>query len=205
LSIPAPTPRRVLVAEDDPATLHTLTQLLASWGCKVVAARDGAEAWEVLRVPDAPRLAILDWVMPRMDGLEVCRRVRGLSRTAAPYLLMLTGRGGHDDLVAGLEGGADAYLAKPVEPEELRARVLAAWRGVDLHERLHERVRQLEEAPAVREVVAEDHPGLRETFYLCAATLDQTLDLPGLSPQLRVALRVCRALCRDALGEKEQD
>jgi phosphoserine phosphatase RsbU/P len=138
---------RILVAEDDPLSRDVLSRLLTGWGYEVLQVEDGEQAWEVLREPSAPRLAVLDWMMPRLDGLEVCRRVRE-AVAEPPYLILLTGRRSPEDVVAGLEAGADEYLSKPVDPDELRARVRAACRVVELQGRLTERVRDLEAALA---------------------------------------------------------
>lgn len=141
-------PMRVLVAEDNELARTALGWHLTGWGYAVVSVADGDGAWQVLGGLDPPRLAIIDWVMPGMDGLEVCRRVRAADSSEPPYLILLTGRSGLEDVVAGLEGGADEYLTKPVDPAELRARVRAARRVVDLQTRLAERVRELEAARA---------------------------------------------------------
>src|SRR5262245_24474531 len=95
---------RILVADDDPEVVRALTALLRGWGYEVVPARDGDEAWAALQTADPPRLAILDWLMPGRDGLEVCRLARDLRPSEPPYLILLTGRGAREDLVAGLEG-----------------------------------------------------------------------------------------------------
>jgi DNA-binding response OmpR family regulator len=192
---------RVLIADDDPGIIRTLAILLGKWGYEVVAARDGEEAWAALQAVDSPRLAILDWMMPGLDGLEVCRRARGLRASEPPYLILLTGREAREDLVAGLEGGADEYLTKPVDPEELRARVHVARRLLELQVGLAERVRQLEAAPLVREVVGEEHAGLRQTLRLCVMTFTEVLALPGVPRHLRIAVRTCRGLSQEALGE----
>jgi DNA-binding response OmpR family regulator len=201
VSTPPAPKRRVLFADDDPVVLKTLGTLLNKWGWEVIPVTDGKVALEVLQGENPPRLAILDWVMPGMDGLEVCRAVRGMQTSNPPYLIMLTGRGGREDLITGLEGGADEFLAKPVDPDELRARMHAAWRMVELQAGLTDRVQQLEDAPPVSEMVGEDHPGLRQTLRLCAATLTETLALAGVPRHLRIALRTCRGLCLEALGE----
>ena len=124
---------RVLVAEDNPIARAALEKQLGSWGYAVISVADGEAAWHVLGGPDPPRLAIIDWGLPGVDGLEVCRRVRQAATDEPPYLIVLTGRGSLEDIVAGLESGADEYLTKPVEPAELQAR-------------LAERVRELEAA-----------------------------------------------------------
>ena len=198
------TSRRILIADDEPGVLRMLSQLLAHWGYEAVLARDGAEALGTLRTDGSLRLAILDWNMPGVDGLEVCRQARDLRPSSPPYLILLTGRGGQEDLIAGLVGGADEYLPKPIDPEELRARLLAAWRIVDLQSDLTSQVRHLEEAPLVREIVGEEHPGLRQTLRLCAATIAETLAFDGLPRHLRVALRTCRGLCLESLGDDDR-
>src|SRR5262245_62072221 len=101
---------RVLIAEDDAVSRLLLETTLSHWGYEVVATKDGTEAWDALHRPGAPRLAILDWQMPGLDGLELCRRLRADPLTASVYILLLTGKGGTENLVAGLRGGADDYL-----------------------------------------------------------------------------------------------
>jgi DNA-binding response OmpR family regulator len=135
------------VAEDDEPTRVALFRLLTGWGYEVLPVADGEAAWEALRGASAPHLALLDWGMPKRDGLELCRRVRE-ELAEPPYLILLTGRRSRDDIVAGLDAGADEYLPKPVDPEELRARVRAARRLIELRSRLAERVRELEAALA---------------------------------------------------------
>jgi two-component system, cell cycle response regulator len=134
---------RVLIAEDDPVSRSLLGKVLATWGHDVVVTRDGAEAWEVLRADGAPRLAILDWMMPGMDGPEVCRRVRELDLQSPPYLILLTARDAKSDLVAGLEAGADDYVGKPFDREVLRVRIEVGRRFTLLNERLLETQREL--------------------------------------------------------------
>ncbi len=109
-------------------------------------ASDGIEAWRLIQGEDVPELAILDWMMPGMDGLEICRKVREASRAQPTYLILLTARDSKDDIVEGLEGGADDYVRKPFDREELRARVGVGVRVVELQRSLAARVRELEEA-----------------------------------------------------------
>ena len=137
---------RILIAEDNLTSRCALELHLARWGYEVVSTTDGAEAWAVFQEPGAPRLAILDWMMPRMDGLEVCRRVRAQPTVEPPYIILLTARGDRDDIVAGLDSGADEYLTKPVDPGELKARLRAGCRVLQLQESLEARVRELETA-----------------------------------------------------------
>jgi DNA-binding response OmpR family regulator len=111
---------RILIAEDDISSRALLKHILAKWGYEVVVTKDGNEAWEALQAEDAPRLAILDWMMPGMDGVEVCRKVRQLDVSNPTYIILLTIRSSKKDIVAGLEAGADDYIGKPYETDELR-------------------------------------------------------------------------------------
>ena len=127
---------KVLIAEDDPISRVLLSRLLVKSGYEVVATANGSEAWEVLRKEGAPRLAVLDWMMPGMDGLAVCQRVRARSGGAYTYILLLTSKDATPDLVEGLESGADDYLTKPLNPEELKARLRAGLRILRLEDQL---------------------------------------------------------------------
>jgi len=137
---------RILIAEDDAISLRVLESALTKWGHQVVAVTTGSAAFEALQLPDAPQLAILDWMMPEMDGIEVCERIRPATADRFLYIILLTARGQKEDIVAGLESGADDYLVKPFDREELRARLNAGIRILDLQTQLTDRVHQLEEA-----------------------------------------------------------
>lgn len=137
---------RILIAEDDVTSRSVLAAVLGKNGHEVVETVDGSAAWEVLRQPGAPPLAILDWMMPGMDGLEVVRRVRALPTDQAPYLIMLTVKGEKIDIVAGLAAGANDYLAKPFDPGELSARVEVGRRMLDLQAALVARAEELRQA-----------------------------------------------------------
>lgn len=135
---------RVLIAEDDLVSRNLLERVLDKWGYEVVVTRDGTEAWDAFQGDDAPRLAVLDWMMPGLDGPQVCSRVRDLEIPDPPYIILLTARGGTDDLVAGLAAGANDYVGKPFDRDELRARLEVGRRFVELHEKLLETQRELE-------------------------------------------------------------
>ncbi len=139
---------KVLIAEDDPVFRRMLESALVKWGYEVVMASNGIEAWHAFEGEDAPLLAILDWIMPGLDGVEVCRKVRAKQTPVPPYLILLTARGRSEDIVAGLGAGADDYLTKPFAREELRARVEVGGRVVELQHHLADRVRALEDALA---------------------------------------------------------
>ena len=144
----APAVRDVLIAEDDTISRRLLEATLVRWGYRVVAVENGEKAWAVLSVPGSPRLVVLDWMMPEMDGLEVCRAVRGLSGMPYSYLVLLTAKGTKEDVSAGLEAGADDYLIKPFEPLELRGRLRVGERALDLEASLARRVAHLQDALA---------------------------------------------------------
>ena len=137
---------KILIAEDDAVSSRTLQVFLTRWGYEVVIATDGAEAWRVLERSDAPKMSILDWMMPGMDGVEICRRVRELPRVAPAYLILLTARGAHADVIRGLDAGADDYVTKPFDRDELRARVRVGVRVAELQTSLADRVSELERA-----------------------------------------------------------
>jgi two-component system, cell cycle response regulator len=128
----APQTMRILIAEDDLVTARLLRALLDSWGFEVVTVTDGISALAVLQTPDAPRLAILDWMMPGLDGPEVCRRARAYRPGVPMYLILVTSREARRDVVAGLDAGADDYVVKPPDPEELRSRLKAGIRVLAL-------------------------------------------------------------------------
>jgi two-component system cell cycle response regulator len=131
-----PLSSRVLLAEDDLVSRKRLERTLVSWGYDVTVAVDGHDAWAKLQGPHAPSLAVIDWEMPGIDGLELCRRVRGLVDRPYVYVLMVTGRTAKDDLVAGMEAGADDYLTKPFDMHELEMRLRAGRRILDLQAEL---------------------------------------------------------------------
>ena len=139
---------KILIADDDPTSLSILTAVLQVFGHEVVALSDGAEALAALLKPDAPRLAILDWMMPSLTGTEVCRRVRAQKSIQPPYLILLTSRDKKQDVAEGLLAGADDYLIKPFDSMELNARVEVGCRIVTLQNRLADKVLELESALA---------------------------------------------------------
>jgi two-component system cell cycle response regulator len=147
---PSSRPMRVLAAEDNPVFQSMLKTMLTKWGYQAVIARSGTEAWRVLESEDAPRLAVLDWMMPGMDGLEICRRIRSANREPYIYILLLTARTESQDLIEGMDAGADDYLTKPFNAHELRVRLHAGRRILDLQEEL------LKAREALREQATHD-------------------------------------------------
>jgi len=127
---------KILIAEDDFVSRRVLEATLVKWGHETVIAENGEEALKVLREENAPPLAILDWMMPALTGVDVCRRIRELPNALPTYIILLTAKTEKEDIIAGLESGADDYLTKPFERTELRARIEIGMRIVDLQERL---------------------------------------------------------------------
>jgi phosphoserine phosphatase RsbU/P len=138
---------KILIADDDPVSRRVLEITLCRWKYEVVATVDGSSAWHALQ--HAPfDLALLDWIMPGCDGLELCGKIRSTPALASLYLIFVTARTSKADIVAGLDGGADDYVTKPFDREELRARLQVGRRILGLQQRLGEQVRQLQDTLA---------------------------------------------------------
>jgi two-component system cell cycle response regulator len=133
---PSPGLNTVLIAEDDPIFRRILQSWLQRWNYHVVAVENGLEAWKILQEQNSPQMAILDWMMPGMDGIEICRNVRAQDPQPYRYILLVTSKDAKPDVVAGLDAGADDYLTKPFNVEELRARVTSGKRILELQEEL---------------------------------------------------------------------
>lgn len=129
-------PIKVLAAEDNPVFQSMLSSMLTKWGYQPVIAHDGNEAWRALEAPDGPRLAILDWMMPGLNGVDICRGVRAAGREPYVYILLLTARTDAQDLIEGMDAGADDYVTKPFQAHELRVRLRAGRRILELQEEL---------------------------------------------------------------------
>ena len=131
---------RVLVAEDDPVFRRILTVWLAKWGFETDIAKDGNEAWRLLQRRTSPGITLLDWMMPGIDGVELCRKIRrrgkGDQDPAYEYIVLLTAKTEREDVVRGLAAGADDCVPKPVDPEQLRSRLRVGLRILDLQDRL---------------------------------------------------------------------
>jgi phosphoserine phosphatase RsbU/P len=139
---------RILIAEDHYVSRHLLERNLSNWGFEVQTAEDGEAAVRILESPEAPPLAIVDWMMPKMDGLEVCRRIREIKDRPYIYLVLLTAKSHKEEIATGLEAGADDYVIKPFDPDELRARLKVGQRVVELERQLARRVTDLEQTLA---------------------------------------------------------
>jgi diguanylate cyclase (GGDEF)-like protein len=127
---------KILIADDEQVSRLMLQRLLTKWGYEVVSAEDGINAWEQLNRPDAPRIALLDWMMPGRNGVDVCREIRAHRPDPYTYILLLTAKDAKESVVEGLESGADDYLTKPFHPQELKARLRVGIRLLELEDTL---------------------------------------------------------------------
>lgn len=125
---------RVLIVDDDSTSRFLLQTILQQWGYEVVVAKDGIEGWQIIKEKDSPKLLMIDWEMPGFTGPEICRKICQELEREQFYILMITGRGDREDLVHGLESGADDYVAKPWHNEELKARINVGSRMLKLQE-----------------------------------------------------------------------
>lgn len=139
---------QILVADDDGVSRQMLSIFLTRLGYDVLAVNDGDAAWATLQTKDAPDLAILDWIMPGHDGIDVCKLARANAATARKYLILLTAKSEKDDIVTGLNAGANDYVTKPFDEKELLARVRVGERMIQLENQLQNRVHELEHAMA---------------------------------------------------------
>jgi len=147
---------RALVADDDRVTATIVMNLLKSSTLEVSMVHDVNAAWELLSSDTPPALAIVDWMMPGIDGLELCRRIRQEPRLAQTHIILLTGKRDQSDVVAGLDAGADDYIVKPFQFEQLRTRVHAGVRTAMLRERMAQNVAQVEAADKSSGTAAPD-------------------------------------------------
>lgn len=132
----------IIIAEDDPVSRRLVTAVIEQGGFRTIVTKDGNEAMTALRAQDKPCVAVVDWMMPGMDGAEICRRMRESQRNV--YIIMVTARGSKEETVEGIENGADDYMVKPFNPDELLARIRIGLRMMKTQEALAERVRALE-------------------------------------------------------------
>jgi CheY-like chemotaxis protein len=137
---------KILIAEDERVSRRLLELTLTGWGHEVIVTEQGAEAWAVLEQENPPSLAILDWMMPGMDGIEICRRLRQRKNSSHTYIILLTAKSSKANIVEGLIAGANDYITKPFDRDELRARVNVGETVLDLQQKLAGRVMDLEEA-----------------------------------------------------------
>jgi CheY-like chemotaxis protein len=146
---------KVLIADDDPPTRVLLRAAISQWGYTVIEAKDGEEAWDLLQAVDAPRLIILDWLMPKLDGIDLCRRLKQ-DNVYRPYIILLTQVAGTANIIKGLEAGADEFLSKPFNMAELRSRLSVGTRIIRFENELAEQNRKLQNYAQSMEALAQE-------------------------------------------------
>ncbi|MGB3210884.1 MAG: response regulator transcription factor [Desulforhopalus sp.] len=137
---------KILIAEDDITSRLMLESIIKKWSFEVISVENGLEAWDILQQQVVPPIALLDWEMPGLDGLELCRRIKCLDREYSTYIILLTGRNSKEDIVTGLQAGANDYVTKPFDSSELLARINVAERLVKTQGTLKKKVEELERA-----------------------------------------------------------
>ncbi|MCD4677207.1 MAG: diguanylate cyclase [Desulfobacula sp.] len=176
---------KVLVAEDDMTSRIILESVLKKWGFTPVMTCDGKEAWEAMQSDDAPRLAILDWQMPKMNGIEVCQKIRKVDTSDPSYLIVLTSKDEKKDIVKALDAGANDFISKPYDNQELRARINVGKRMVQLqsalgeaykalkHEAMHDPLTNIFNRRAILELLEKEMArAKREKSNLCIGLCD---------------------------------
>jgi phosphoserine phosphatase RsbU/P len=190
---------RALIADDDRMTTAMLGRALEMLGFEVSVVHDGESAWKSLNTEPAPALAVLDWMMPGADGPELCRRIRAAARRSYVYVILLTSRTSQQDLVAGFDAGADDYLTKPFDPEELRARVRVGQRMLTLLANVRQltgllpicsyckRIRDDKNYWAQVESYISEHSDVRFSHGICPACYEKAIEELGPEPATRNA------------------
>lgn len=143
---------KIVVADDLALLRHSLESLLSGWGYEVILCADGDEAWRALQLQSGPIIAVLDWIMPGIEGVDLCRRIQHELKHACIYTILLTARTGEDDVVAGLDAGADAYITKPFNSQDLKARIQAAERILTTRQNLLSRQQVLRQESERKEL-----------------------------------------------------
>ena len=194
---------KVLIADDDPVSRRLLQASLEKWGYDAHAVVHGTAAWEIMQEAQPPQLLILDWLMPEIDGVELCRRARTMKALQSSYIILLTSRSTKSDVVEGLESGADDYITKPFDPGELRARVQVGKRVIDLQTALAERLRHLEEAMAR----VNQLQGLLPICCYCKKVRDDKNYWHQVENYVarHVEVRFSHGVCPDCIGRLRQD
>jgi len=155
---------KILIAEDDAVSRRLIETTLINWGYDVVVAKNGTEAWQAFNADNVPQLAIIDWMMPGMEGVQICRRVREELMPNSCYILLLTSKNGREEVAEGLDSGADDYLIKPCDPIELRARLGVGLRVLGLQSRLVAKVTEVARCNTLTQTVHSLVPHIRQAI-----------------------------------------
>ena len=187
---------KTFVADDNSDSRQLLADLLQQWGHEVASAEDGQQAWNMLANHDAPRLLILDWVMPRINGVDLCRRLRTQTLQNPPYIILLTSKVQPHDAVTALEAGANDYITKPCNFDELHARIQVGCRMLELQAQLRDQER-IRGALQMAGTVCHE---MNQPLQVILTSTETLLEgLPPEDPQYEVAVSIQNAVLR--LGE----
>jgi two-component system cell cycle response regulator len=183
---------KILIAEDDITSRMILTAVISEWGYEPIAVEDGTQALVILQAENPPRLLLLDWEMPGLNGLTLCKQIREKESSNPPYIILLTGRSGTDDIVTGLKVGANDYISKPFENAELQARLQVGKRMLDLQSELnhakeamaiqanHDVLTGLINRRAIMEAMTREFERSKRSLqplYLCMCDIDHFKDI----------------------------
>ncbi len=187
-------PMKILLADDDSASRLILAGMLTRYGYKVLTAEDGHQAWEIIMHPDAPALLIFDWMMPGINGVALCERIREREvKDVPPYIILLTAKSDPADIIHGLDAGADDYIVKPPDPLELRARINAGVRILSLQAKSREQEKLQGALEMAGAVCHELNQPLQAVVTLADILLMQDENAPKLRKELeRIQTEVLR-------------
>ena len=194
---------RVLLAEDEAVTRRLMEAQMTRFGFEVMSVADGLVAWNVLQSAEAPSLVVLDWNMPGLDGPDICRRLRESEHSSYTYVLLVTARNAKSDVVQGLSAGADDFISKPVDPDELHARLRTGERIVRLEQTLGLQVKELQ---AAAEHVKELQ-GMIPICMHCKRIRNQSQIWEKVETYIeqRSEAKFSHALCAECLDQHYQD
>ena len=198
---------KILLADDDEISRKIIASFLARFGYESIVVQNGAEAWEILQTPQAPPLAICDWMMPRMTGPEVCARLRAIKQPVRTYVILLSSRNTKLDIVKGLDAGADDYIVKPCDLTELQARLRVALRALKYEEQLRNTIAEYD-ALIRRHTMLGEMAGQQVAAHSAPAPVVVAVPVPAAAapaalPDLGALL--CEALREIGLGHAELD
>ena len=185
---------KVLIAEDDRVSRRLLERKLESWGYEVVSCSNGAEAWQKLHSENAPGLAILNWMMPGMDGVEVCREIRKQKRRGYIYIVLLTARDGKRDIIEGIAAGADDYVTKPFNAHELKVRIRAGRRILEMQAELMQREKLRGVLEMAGATCHEFNQPMQVVSGYCELLLKQVPEDSRIHEQVRRILEAVRSM-----------
>ena len=199
---------KILLADDDEISRKIIASFLSRFGYESVVVQNGAEAWEILQTPQAPPLAICDWMMPRMTGPEVCARLRAIKQPVRTYVILLSSRNSKLDIVKGLDAGADDYIVKPCDLTELQARLRVALRSLKYEEQLRKTIAEYDQLIRRHTILGEmagQQVAAQSTPVPAAAvvTAPAAVAAPATAPDLSALL--CEALREIGLGQAQLD